>query len=199
MPSVRRSSHQSDRPTKFLFILRSVDVRLIARSEFGHLLTVPENIRVDNPHYEKRGSNCVCGSSLLRNNKCRHPSEWMTRDILLLERLKVIGSKSRVGIQLTFPHLRNRVTNFVHLHLINWWCNFWEKNDKISTKWQLKIVKVGNTVKTFSSWIEIESERNSFWLRFYSHFSDNFWFPDLEKNISPFGKNRPICLPKTKA
>ena len=113
--SVRRSSHQFVRRTKFLFILRSVDVRLIARSEFGHLLTVPENIRVDNPHYEKRGSNCVCGSSLLRNNKCRHPSEWMTRDILLLERLKVIGSKSRVGIQLTFPHLRNSVTNlFAH-------------------------------------------------------------------------------------
>ena len=140
MPSVRRSSHQSDRPTKFLFILRSVDVRLIARSEFGHLLTVPENIRVDNPHYEKRGSNCVCGSSLLRNNKCRHPSEWMTRDILLLERLKVIGSKSRVGIQLTFPHLRNSVTNLFCAFLL-WLISdviFWTKTPKDITNWHLR-------------------------------------------------------------
>ena len=67
------------------------------------------------------------------------------------------------------------------------------------TNWQLKIAKVGNTVKKFSSWIEIESERNSFWLRFYSHSLRQFlvsW--SRKKNIRPFGKIGPSACQKPK-
>ena len=53
--------------------------------------------------------------------------------------------------------------------------------------------------KKISSWIEIESERNSFWLRFYSHSLRQFlvsW--TRKKNISPFGKIGPSACQKPK-